>query len=84
MAMLALKRPTRPPKQGRIRAGVGGWVYAPWRGAFYPKGLRQADELAYATSHLTSIEINATHYRLQSPRASRNGPTPHRTASSIR
>ena len=38
------------------------------RGAatFYPKGLKQADELAYAASHLTSIEINATHYRLQS------------------
>ena len=32
-----------------------------------PKGLKQADELSYAASHLTSIEINATHYRLQSP-----------------
>lgn len=54
---------------GTIRVGVGGWIYAPWRGVFYPKGLRQADELAYATSHLTSIEINATHYRLQSPKS---------------
>jgi uncharacterized protein YecE (DUF72 family) len=54
-------------KSGRIRVGIGGWIYAPWRGAFYPKGLRQADELAYAASRLTSIEINATHYRLQSP-----------------
>jgi len=54
---------------GRIRAGIGGWIYAPWRGVFYPKGLRQADELAYAASHLTSIEINATHYRLQSPKS---------------
>jgi len=54
---------------GTIRAGVGGWIYAPWRGVFYPKGLRQADELAYATSHLTSIEINATHYRLQNPKS---------------
>jgi uncharacterized protein YecE (DUF72 family) len=56
---------------GTIRAGVGGWIYAPWRGVFYPKGLRQADELAYATNHLTSIEINATHYRLQSPKSFR-------------
>jgi len=56
-------------EQGAIRAGMGGWIYAPWRGAFYPKGLRQADELAYATSHVTSIEINATHYRLQSPKS---------------
>jgi uncharacterized protein YecE (DUF72 family) len=54
-------------KSGRIRVGIGGWIYAPWRGTFYPKGLKQADELAYAASRLTSIEINATHYRLQSP-----------------
>ena len=56
---------------GRIRVGVGGWIYAPWRGVFYPKGLKQADELAYAASQLTSIEINATHYRLQSPNSFR-------------
>jgi uncharacterized protein YecE (DUF72 family) len=57
----------RTQTSGRIRVGVGGWLYAPWRGVFYPKGLKQADELAYAASHLTTIEINATHYRLQSP-----------------
>jgi uncharacterized protein YecE (DUF72 family) len=56
---------------GTIRAGVGGWSYAPWRGVFYPKGLKQAEELAYATSRLTSIEINATHYRLQNPKSFR-------------
>jgi uncharacterized protein YecE (DUF72 family) len=56
---------------GRVRVGVGGWSYAPWRGVFYPKGLRQTDELAYATSKLTSIEINATHYRLQNPKSFR-------------
>jgi uncharacterized protein YecE (DUF72 family) len=56
-----------PAKSGRIRVGIGGWIYAPWRGVFYPKGLKQADELSYAAGHLTSIEINATHYRLQSP-----------------
>jgi len=57
----------RNKASARIRVGIGGWIYAPWRGTFYPKGLKQADELAYAASHLTSIEINATHYRLQSP-----------------
>ncbi|MEZ5876174.1 MAG: DUF72 domain-containing protein [Hyphomicrobiales bacterium] len=64
-------KPKKAAKQGRIRAGIGGWTYAPWRGVFYPKGLKQADELAYATSHVTSIEINATHYRLQSPKSFR-------------
>lgn len=50
-----------------IRIGVGGWNYAPWRGAFYPKGVRQADELSYAAQHLTAIEINGTFYRGQKP-----------------
>jgi uncharacterized protein YecE (DUF72 family) len=58
---------------GKVRVGIGGWSYAPWRGGvFYPKGLKQADELAYASSHLTSIEINATHYRLQSAKSFRS------------
>jgi uncharacterized protein YecE (DUF72 family) len=61
----------RRKESGRIRVGIGGWTYAPWRGVFYPKGLKQAEELAYAASHLTSIEINATHYRLQSPKSFR-------------
>jgi hypothetical protein len=29
---------------GRIRCGIGGWTFEPWRGVFYPKGLKQADE----------------------------------------
>jgi uncharacterized protein YecE (DUF72 family) len=49
-----------------IRVGIGGWTYAPWRGAFYPPDLRQAEELAYASRHLTAIEINGTFYRTQS------------------
>src|SRR5690349_7699352 len=52
---------------GRIYTGVGGWTFAPWRGVFYPDGLKQAAELAYASSHLTAIEINGTFYRTQSP-----------------
>jgi len=47
---------------GRIRVGIGGWTYEPWRGPFYPHGLRQADELSYAAQHLTAIEINGTYY----------------------
>ncbi len=58
-------------RPGQVRVGVGGWLYAPWRGVFYPKGLKQADELSYAASKLTSIEINATHYKLQSPKTFR-------------
>jgi uncharacterized protein YecE (DUF72 family) len=53
--------------RGAIRVGIGGWVYPPWRGAFYPPGLRQAEELAYASRHVTAIEINGTFYRIQTP-----------------
>jgi uncharacterized protein YecE (DUF72 family) len=70
--MAKLKQPSKSSTpSGIIRVGVGGWSYAPWRGVFYPKGLKQADELSFATSKLTSIEINATHYRLQSPKSFR-------------
>jgi uncharacterized protein YecE (DUF72 family) len=52
---------------GQVRVGIGGWVYAPWRGAFYPKGLAQARELSFASRQLTSIEINGTFYGAQKP-----------------
>ena len=63
------KRNDKQSASGHIRIGIGGWSYAPWRGVFYPKGLKQVDELSFATSKLTSIEINATHYRLQNPKS---------------
>ena len=50
-----------------IRVGIGGWVFAPWRGTFYPKGLVQARELAHASRCLTTIEINGTFYGAQKP-----------------
>jgi uncharacterized protein YecE (DUF72 family) len=52
---------------GEIRIGISGWRYAPWRGVFYPKGLRQKDELAYASGRFRSIEINGTFYGPQRP-----------------
>ena len=52
---------------GEIRAGIGGWTFEPWRGVFYPQGLKQAEELAYASRQLTSIEINSTYYSSQKP-----------------
>ncbi len=31
-------KPKAATKSGRIRVGIGGWIYAPWRGVFYPEG----------------------------------------------
>ncbi len=50
-----------------IRVGIGGWVFAPWRGTFYPPRLTQARELSHASRQLTAIEINGTFYGSQKP-----------------
>lgn len=52
---------------GCVRVGIGGWTYEPWRGTFYPEGLAQKNELAYAAERLTAIEINGTFYGSQKP-----------------
>jgi uncharacterized protein YecE (DUF72 family) len=61
-----------------VRIGVGGWTFAPWRGAFYPPELRQADELRYVSRRLGALEINATYHSLQSADSFRRwaGQTP--------
>ena len=52
---------------GSIRIGVGGWTFEPWRGTFYPDKLPQKRELEFASSQLTSIEVNGTFYGSQKP-----------------
>jgi uncharacterized protein YecE (DUF72 family) len=52
---------------GKIRIGIGGWTYEPWRGVFYPEGLARTKELDYASRRLTSIEINGTYYSTFKP-----------------
>lgn len=54
-------------EDGTVRIGISGWRYEPWRGVFYPEGLRQKDELRYAAERFRSIEINGTFYSLQRP-----------------
>ena len=55
--------------EGKIRIGIGGWTYPPWRGSFYPKDLPQRRELEYASRQFGAIEINATFYGRQSPKS---------------
>ncbi len=60
--------PVAPRQDGpRIRVGVGGWTYEPWRGSFFPPGLPHSRELEYASRQLTAIEINATYYGTLKP-----------------
>lgn len=51
----------------RIRVGVGGWTFAPWRDNFYPAGLPHSKELHYASRQLTAIEVNGTFYSTFKP-----------------
>src|SRR5215469_2983809 len=70
----------------QIRVGIGGWVFPPWRGVFYPPGLPQARELGYASSQLTTIEINGTFYGPQKPASFRrwHDETPENFVFSIK
>jgi len=52
---------------GEVRIGISGWRYEPWRGIFYPPGLAQRRELAFAARMLPTIEINGSFYSLQRP-----------------
>ena len=51
----------------RAYIGISGWRYPPWRGVFYPRGLRQASELHFASRNFSTIEINGSFYSLMRP-----------------
>src|SRR3954453_15563681 len=64
------KRPVRQSLIHRVRGariGISGWWYGPWRGDFYPAGLPQDRELAFAAERFDSIELNGSFYSLQHP-----------------
>ncbi len=48
----------------QLYVGTSGWSYANWRGPFYPPALSQREWLAYYARHLSSVELNASFYRL--------------------
>jgi uncharacterized protein YecE (DUF72 family) len=47
-----------------IRIGTSGWVYRDWRGSVYPDGLAQRSRLEHLSRRFSTIEINASFYRL--------------------
>jgi uncharacterized protein YecE (DUF72 family) len=54
-------------RAGKIRIGVSGWRYAPWRSVFYPAKLPQKRELSYCAEVFPTVEINGSFYSLQKP-----------------
>jgi uncharacterized protein YecE (DUF72 family) len=51
----------------RIRVGIGGWTYEPWRETFYPEKLPARRELEHASRQVTAIEVNGTYYSTMTP-----------------
>ena len=48
----------------RILAGASGYSFKEWKGAFYPDTLKAEEMLAFYASHLPTVEINNTFYRM--------------------
>jgi uncharacterized protein YecE (DUF72 family) len=43
--------------------GTSGFTYRDWRGAFYPKGVKREEYLAFYSKHYNAVEVNSTFYR---------------------
>jgi uncharacterized protein YecE (DUF72 family) len=50
-----------------IRVGTSGWDYRHWRGLFYPDDLPRNQWLAYFQTRFTTVELNASFYRVSRP-----------------
>jgi len=47
-----------------LRIGTSGFVYASWKGRFYPRALPAGSWLGYYASRFDTVEINSSFYRL--------------------
>jgi uncharacterized protein YecE (DUF72 family) len=52
----------------RVRVGTSGWNYPEWKGAFYPGDLAAARMLAFYAGRFPTVEVNATFYRMPTPK----------------
>ena len=57
------------PQKGEIFIGTSGWVYAHWKGVFYPQTIAANRMLAAYANQFRTTEINSSFYRLPSPQA---------------
>ena len=56
----------------QIRLGTSSFTADGWNGAFYPKGMKSADYLAYYSSRFDTVEVDSTFYRCPTIEAVRN------------
>jgi uncharacterized protein YecE (DUF72 family) len=53
----------------KIHIGTSGWMYKDWHHAFYPAEVPKKKLLCYYAEHFSTVEINATFYRLPTENA---------------
>jgi uncharacterized protein YecE (DUF72 family) len=53
-----------PPRLRRVLIGTSGYVYADWRGRFYPRDLPAREWLRYYAGRFPTVELNSPFYRL--------------------
>src|SRR5436305_14760792 len=53
--------PGGPPT---VRVGTSGYNYPAWKGSFYPPDLPASKMLAYYVERFSTVQINATFYRM--------------------
>jgi len=51
----------------RVRVGTSGYNYPEWKGTFYPGDMKPARMLPYYAERFSTVEINATFYRMPTP-----------------
>ena len=51
-----------------VRVGTSGYNYTEWKGTFYPADLSAAKMLPYYSARFPTVEINATFYRMPTPK----------------
>jgi uncharacterized protein YecE (DUF72 family) len=51
-----------------IRIGTSGWSYKHWKPVFYPERLPQRKWLEYYAERFDTVELNASFYRIPSPK----------------
>lgn len=57
---------------GEVRIGTSRWAYKDWNGPFYPQDVKAKDRLSYISRRFTTLEINASFYRMPTDKAVAN------------
>ena len=47
-----------------LHVGTSGYSYKEWKGSFYPEKIPAKEMLHFYSERLSTVEINATFYRL--------------------